>query len=115
MFWNGSRNAALLGSIAAPAWFGKNGVIQICGRLAPTSRTPKLRVLDTVIQYIGSAAAPSVCWNGAHRPHEFVRPRPAFDFDSSIGVPLPSDLTTHRVALPLLYEVPDDDRLNSTH
>ena len=39
MFWNGSRNAALLGSAAFEALPGKNGVIQICGRFAPTRET----------------------------------------------------------------------------
>src|SRR5262249_4927227 len=91
-FWNGSRNAALLGPVPALAAFGKNGVIQICGRFAPTRRTPKSRVLDTVTQYIGSPAEPIVCWNGAQRPHEFVRPSPWFVAASSIAVPVPSAL-----------------------
>src|SRR5262245_38436756 len=100
MLWNGSRNAATLGSVADEARPGKNGVIQICGRAMLNSRTPKLRLDDTVTQKIGSLLVPIDCWNGAHRPHEFVRPRPRFADASSIGVP-PSAATTNNDALPL--------------
>src|SRR5262245_16416742 len=115
MFWNGRRNDLVLGSCDCIARFGKNGVIQICGRCALTRRTPKSRVLDTVIQYIGSLFAPIVCANGAQRPHEFVRPMPEFAASSCTAGALPSAFTTHSVALLLLYELPLGARLNSTH
>src|SRR5512140_1254312 len=102
MFWNGSRNAAALGSMPALARSGKNGDIQICGWRLPTSRTPKSRWLDTVTQYIVSPLVPIVCANGAHRAHEFVSPAVASAFTSSIGVPVPSALVTQIEAEGLL-------------
>src|SRR5438046_1423930 len=102
MFWNGNRNAAALGSSCCSARAGKNGVIHSCGRPTPVRRTPKSRLLDTVIQYIGSEFAPIVCWNGAQRPHEFVNPLWRFAPSSCVGGWLPSDFTTHSDAFALL-------------
>src|SRR5258708_18792877 len=104
MFWNGRRNATSDGSLPALARSGKNGAIQICGCVPATRRTPNVRLLDTVTQYISSLFAPSDCANGAHRPHEFVRfATDEFSFASWIGGELPWALTTHSVALALLY------------
>src|SRR5262249_39423969 len=95
MFWNGSRNAASLGSIAAVARSGMNAAIQICGRFALTSRTPKSRLLLTVTHIIGSAFVPIVCANGAHRPHELVSAPDASKLPSLTGGDVPSDFITH--------------------
>src|SRR5690348_4829908 len=111
MFWNGSQNAGELGSIAAVARSGKNGVIHSCGRPTPNRRTPKSRFDDTVIQNSGSWPGPVVCANGAQRPHELVRPRPWLAVASWIGGAEPSALTTHSEALALLYEEPLSERL----
>src|SRR5882724_10350300 len=104
MSWNGRRNEAELGSAAAAARSGKNGVIQICGLLTPTRRTPKSRLLDTVTQNIGSLFAPKVCANGAQRPHELVRPSAWLATVSWTGGALLSALTTHSDAFGPLYE-----------
>src|SRR5260221_2563550 len=118
MFWNGSLNEASVGSMPAAARSGKNGVIQICGRLLLTSRTPKLRWLDTVTQNIGVSPEPSVCANGAQRPHELNRPLLAFAAVSWIGGAEPSAFITHSCALMSLYAplvLLSSERLNRTH
>src|SRR5688572_22358039 len=101
MFWNGSRKAATLGSLAFAAFWGKNGVIQICGRAVPNSRTPKSRRDDTVTHRIGSLLTPIDCWNGAQRPHALVSPSPTFALASSIAGAEPSALITNNDAFGL--------------
>ena len=94
---------------------GRTASSRAAGDCAPTSRTPKSRFDDTVIQYIGSLFAPSVCGTAPSGPTSWSGRAPGSRSRARSAGALPSALTTHSVALPLLYASPPSERLNSTH